>query len=314
LRILFITSTRIGDAVLSTGLLGWLIERHPEARITIACGPLAAPLFTALPGLERIITLRKRPGGLHWLELWRACVRVRWDLVVDLRRSAIAWMLPTRTRRRLPTSAAPLHRVALIGRTLGLDPPPAPRLWTTSQHDAAAAKLLADAGPVLAVAPGANWPAKTWPAARFAELVQRLTRADAPLAGAKAVIACAAVDEAGAGPVMDAVPASRRIALVGEDLLTVFAVLRGASLFIGNDSGLMHMAAAAGVPTLGLFGPTDDRLYGPWGPACAVARAEESVAEVSALSPSGNLMTGLAVETVEQAALALYGMGRARTP
>ena len=50
MRILFITATRIGDAVLSTGLLAHLIEHHPEARITIACGPVAAPLFSAVPG------------------------------------------------------------------------------------------------------------------------------------------------------------------------------------------------------------------------------------------------------------------------
>ena len=89
MKILYITSTRIGDAVLSTGLLGWLVEHLPEARVTIACGPLAAPLFAAVPGLERVIVLRKRPGGLHWLDLWRACLGVRWGLVVDLRRSAI---------------------------------------------------------------------------------------------------------------------------------------------------------------------------------------------------------------------------------
>jgi hypothetical protein len=58
----------------------------------------------------------------------------------------------------------------------------------------------------------------------------------------------------------------RLIDLVGRtDLLTIYACLKRVRLFIGNDSGLMHMAAAAGAPTLGLFGPSDDRLYGPWG-------------------------------------------------
>ena len=48
--ILFVTATRIGDAVLSTGLLHYLIERYPSARLTIAAGPIAAPLFEAVPG------------------------------------------------------------------------------------------------------------------------------------------------------------------------------------------------------------------------------------------------------------------------
>ncbi|MCG8512385.1 MAG: glycosyltransferase family 9 protein, partial [Rhodospirillales bacterium] len=54
MRILFITSNRIGDAVLSTGVLGHLLETYPKARITIACGPAPAPLFRAVPNLDRL--------------------------------------------------------------------------------------------------------------------------------------------------------------------------------------------------------------------------------------------------------------------
>src|SRR5471030_2087303 len=88
-RILFVTATRIGDAVLSTGLLAHLIERHPDARLTIAAGPVAAPLFEAVPGLERLIVMEKRRLAAHWLGLYRAVARRRWDIVVDLRGSAL---------------------------------------------------------------------------------------------------------------------------------------------------------------------------------------------------------------------------------
>src|SRR5579884_1716386 len=71
MRILFVTATRIGDAVLSTGLLAHLIERHPAARLTIAAGPAAAALFSAVPGLERLVVLDKRRWALHWLPLRR---------------------------------------------------------------------------------------------------------------------------------------------------------------------------------------------------------------------------------------------------
>ena len=97
--ILFVTATRIGDAVLSTGLLSHLVERHPGARLTIAAGPVAAPLFEAVPGLERVIAVTKR----RWRCIGcRFCARVagrRWDLVVDLRGSALAWMLRAGERR-----------------------------------------------------------------------------------------------------------------------------------------------------------------------------------------------------------------------
>ena len=85
MRILFVTATRIGDAILSTGLLSHLTDRYPEARITIASGPAVSPLFMAVPGLERVIELRKRRFSLHWLELWQQCISQRWDIVVDLR-------------------------------------------------------------------------------------------------------------------------------------------------------------------------------------------------------------------------------------
>jgi lipopolysaccharide export system permease protein len=73
MRILFITSTRIGDAVLSTGVLGHLIDRHPEARTTVVCGPAPASLFEALPNLERVIAITsaasagpKSTGSRSW--------------------------------------------------------------------------------------------------------------------------------------------------------------------------------------------------------------------------------------------------------
>ena len=70
MRILFVTSSRIGDAVLSTGLLDHLMRRYPEARFTVACGPVAAGLFAHMPQLERLIVFDKRRYGRHWLGLW----------------------------------------------------------------------------------------------------------------------------------------------------------------------------------------------------------------------------------------------------
>ena len=99
MRVLFVTATRIGDAVLSTGILSHLVERCPGARLTIAAGPLAAPLFAAVPGLERLIVVEKRRFGQHWLSLYRTVAARRWDIVVDLRGSALAWLLRARVRR-----------------------------------------------------------------------------------------------------------------------------------------------------------------------------------------------------------------------
>src|SRR5579863_4813246 len=116
MRILFITATRIGDAVLSTGVLAHLLDRHPKARFTIAAGPLAAPLFEAVPRLERVIVVdKRRRRGAHWLALWAKVVTTRWHLVVDLRGSALAYLV--RTHRRIVGRKGDLqvHRVRELG-------------------------------------------------------------------------------------------------------------------------------------------------------------------------------------------------------
>src|SRR5271154_4435854 len=160
--ILFVTATRIGDAVLSTGLLGALIERHAGARLTIAAGPVAAPLFEAVPGLRRLITIRKRPLAAHWLGLYGAVAARRWDVVVDLRGSALAWLLRAGERKVMGKGDAGEHRVRQLGRLFDLDPPPSPRLWTAPHHERAARALVPPNGPVLAIGPAANWRGKQW--------------------------------------------------------------------------------------------------------------------------------------------------------
>src|SRR6266446_4355196 len=147
MHILFVTATRIGDAMLSTGLLSYLIERHPGARLTIAAGPAAAPLFEAVPGLERVIVIEKRPWSLHWLSLFARTFGRRWDLVVDLRGSALAWILRAGERRVMAKGDPREHRVRQLARLFGLDPPPCPMIWTASHHDRAAETLVPPGGP-----------------------------------------------------------------------------------------------------------------------------------------------------------------------
>lgn len=142
MKILFVTATRIGDAALSSGMLAHLLGQHPGARVTVVCGAPAAPLFEAVPGLDRLRVIEKRS-------------------------------------------------------------------------------------------------------------------------------------------------------------------------FHGQRSGLMHVAAAAGTPTLGLFGPSPEWRYGPWGAHCAVARTRESCDELVGAPDfdhrsQRSLMEGLSVETAYDSLAHLY--------
>lgn len=312
MRILFVTANRVGDAVLSTGLIAHLAARHGDARFTIVAGPAAASLFRTVPGLEQLIAMEKRRYGTHWLTLWRRCVTTRWDLIVDLRRSALAYCLLGRQRYIIPPPDASLHRVRHVASTLGLrDEPPAPVLWT-GPEEAAARDRVPDGGPVLAVAPAANWRGKQWRTDRFAELAARLTGDDGILPDARVAVIAAESERPQATPVLEALPPGRRIDLVGAgDLPCVGACLRRCTFFIGNDSGLMHMAAAAGLPTLGLFGPSRPEHYAPWGPKGAFVRTARSYDELVGgpdydHRTTDTLMDSLTVDMAEEAARALW--------
>lgn len=275
-RILFITATRIGDAILSSGLLDHTLRAHPGARVTIACGPLAAPLFRAVPGLERVIVMTKKKGGGHWLDLWRQTVTRRWDIVIDLRESATSWFLLAGRRhvkRNWPGGDAPVHRVEEAAAFLNVSPPPSPVLWLDDLARARARALMPEA-PVLALAPAAAARFKEWAPERFADLALALTGPEGALPGAHVAIFGGPGDEATARAVTARLDAGRTHDFTGQlGLLETGACLARAALFVGNDSGLMHMAAAAGTATLGLFGPTDERIYGPWGRRTAAVRA-----------------------------------------
>jgi ADP-heptose:LPS heptosyltransferase len=280
LRILFITASRIGDAVLSTGLLAHLADSHPGARFTVACGAVAAPLFAPAPFVEKVLPMVKRKRAGHWRDLWLASVGHWWHRVVDLRGSAMAYVVPTLHRHVLKSSWEPKHRLLHLSSALGLDRALPPRLWHTQAQAAEAARLVPD-GPVLAVAPGANWGGKQWPAERFAQVAGRLTAPDGILPEAKVAVLASESERDGVRPLLDAIPDHRRVDLIGRaDLPTLQACLERCALFVGNDSGLMHMAAASRVPTLGLFGPSSEVFYGPWGEHCASVRGPRSFEDI----------------------------------
>jgi ADP-heptose:LPS heptosyltransferase len=292
MRILFVTSNRIGDAVLSTGLLDHLIRTYPQAQFSVACGTVAAGVFARMPNLERLITLEKQPRGGHWLPLWRMTVGTLWDLVVDIRASALSYLVPT--RRRAVMRKRPGHKIAQLAAILGLDPPPLPVAWTAPEDRLKAAALLPPGPPIIALGPTANWTGKIWPPDRFAALFHAL--ASGPIPGARAAILSGPGEQeaALAASLLRLLPAA--IDLCGKlTLPEAAACLARADLFVGNDSGLMHLAAASGTPTLGLFGPTPAAEYAPAGrcAAAAVARggSMEDLSVADALSAAEGLVT-----------------------
>lgn len=313
MRLLFVTSTRVGDAILSTGVLARLLDENPGAEVTIACGPAAASLFEGVPGVARVIVLDKMIGSLHWAYLWAQTAGHRWDVLVDLRNAPMTYLIRARTRYRMTRSRGEdVHRVKLLARVIGAEnDPPAPKMWVDQARRAKARQLIPDGGPVLAIGPTANWVGKQWRGKAFADLIQRLTAPDGILPGARVAIFGRDDERPMALPVIESVPKDRLLDLVGRiDLLTVYACLERSALYIGNDSGLMHLAAASGTPTLGLFGPSQAKHYAPWGDLCDHVQASLAYDEIFPENfdhrNTDTLMDSLSVDQAEQAARALW--------
>jgi ADP-heptose:LPS heptosyltransferase len=294
--ILFVTGSRIGDAILSSGLLKRLYDEIPQARFTIAAGPPAAPLFTQMPRVDEILIFEKAKFSAHWIDLWRRTYRRQWGLIVDLRGSGLSAFLQRRRRAvyRRTVEAEPIHKVIEAARLLHLEhDPPAPYLFTDADTEAAAEAFLGEGGPILAIAPGAHWVGKTWPAERFAEVASRLLGPDGPLPDGRLLILGDEADREAGQTLRLAVSRERAIGAPGQlDLLTSYACLKRVRLFIGNDSGAMHLAAAAGAPTLGLFGPSDDRRYAPWGPDSRALRGPRDFETIRRIDPDLSQVIG----------------------
>ena len=289
MRILFITATRLGDAVLATGLLDHLLQVHPDAHVTVACGTVAQGVFQRMPGLERIIVVEKRRFDLHWVMLWSQVAGRVWDLVVDLRGSALSFLLLARRRAIMRGGRRPGHRLTHIAGSMGLEPAPVPVAWTGAADRQRAAALLPVGGPLVGLGPTANWDGKIWPADRFVSLFRGLAER---FPGARPVIfgGPGELERKAAAPVLAALPGA--IDLVGGlSVPEAAACLARCMIFVGNDSGLMHLSAAAGAPTLGLFGPTPASEYAPSGRCTAVALADGAAGD----APMANLPVRVAL-------------------
>ncbi len=265
-HILVITLSNIGDAVMTTPVLEALHRRYPQAMIDLVTDRRSSEVFTHCPYRGRIVFKEKRAGWRGTLKLVRELRRMRYDLIVDLRTDGLAYLL--RARRRLtkwrcrPRGPHAVERhmgvIAILG---GLDIPPT-RIWLAPELERDAAQRLRPlpGGRWLALGPGANWAPKIWPAERFRALIAQLSDAfDGVilLGGPGDAERCREVARDCPLPCID---------LAGHTaLLEAAAVLARTTVFVGNDSGLGHLAAAVGTPTVTLFGPGEPQRYHPWG-------------------------------------------------
>ncbi len=302
MNILLVRLRLIGDVVFTTPAIRALRRHFPEARLTYLVEEAAAAIVRHNVHLDEVIVVPRSRGlarGSDDLKLAWQLRRRRFDLVIDFhggpRASWLTWLTGARERIgyevagrtwmytraiKRPRQLRPRHSVEnqwdlLAG--LGVDPPqPARDALEMSEDPAAIARVdarLAAAGltratPLVVVHVSAGNPFRRWPAAHFAVMVAGLvaadpTRAVVLTAGPSEAVAAERVGEMARTRVTG--PQADRILRVGEFDLAELRVLIGrAALYIGGDSGPLHVAGTTSTPVVGLFGPTLAVRSAPW--------------------------------------------------
>ena len=276
-RMLFITLSNVGDALLTTPVLQFLHRYDETAAIDIVGDARSSVLFRHCPYRGEIYHKQKRQFLRGTPALLLELRRKRYDLVVDLRTDILAWLV--RADKRLVKTAGggqahavERHFAAVSSLTEG-EEIPSTTLWLGQEDrdyaDGVCRQLPGNKW--LCIGPGANWEKKIWPAEKFAQTADELRN------GFDALVLLGNEADNRQAELVAARAALPCVNLCGRTtLLQAAAVLARMTLFLGNDSGLGHIAAAAGVPSFSLFGPGNPERYHPWGPRAAWLTAPDS--------------------------------------
>ena len=302
MQILLVRLRLIGDVVFTTPAIRALRRQYPHSRMTYLVESQAAPVVQGNPHLDEVLVAPRSSGARRIAADWRLgrqLARRRFDLAIDFhggpRSSWLTWL--SRAPRRVgyqvagrswmytdamarPRALRPRHSVQnqwdLLA-VLGIAPPTPGGDPVEMAEDAAArarvdqrlgAAGLGPATPLVVVHVSAGNPFRRWPAESFSALAAGLVQSDP----ARAVVLTSGPSEAEAAEAIGAraralsgSAAASRILRAGEfDLPELRALVARAALYIGGDSGPLHVAGTTRTPVVGLFGPTLAARSMPW--------------------------------------------------
>jgi ADP-heptose:LPS heptosyltransferase len=289
-RIVVLKTCCLGDVLMATALASALRQAWPSSHLAFATGPWSTAALLNNPHLDLVLTLPVdvvSPGETARLALLLRSHSFDWCLIPD--RSPVLGLaarlagIPVRIGLdsggrafacNLRVKVFPGHEMDLylaLARAVGIDPNGAlPTFVPGQQAEEWARQFLSQKGlaeqsfavlhPGGGDNPGAQMPSKRWPAVNYAWLADRLAAM-----GVHTVLVGADEDMQSAEEVAGAAT-SHPLNLAGRvSLAQVAALARRAALYVGNDTGVTHIAAAVGAPTLAIFGPTDPNRYAPRG-------------------------------------------------
>ena len=265
-KILFISLSNIGDAVMTTPVLQALHELYPEAVIDIVGDQRSSEIFKHCPYRGNIFHKQKN----RFLRGVPALIKNLWaqsyDLIVDLRTDGLAYLLPagkryTKLNRRKTGAHSVQQHLGIISK-IYQGAPPQCHVWTSSIDKKFAEESLGEyyGKKLLGLGTGANAKKKIWPKENYLALVEKVGN------DFDAVIFLGDDRDKEHSNYISSKIDIPCINLCGRtSILEAVAIQQCLEFFVGNDSGLGHLASAAGIPTLTVFGTGEPDRYRPWG-------------------------------------------------
>jgi heptosyltransferase-2 len=327
--VLIVPYVWIGDFVRCHSVVKVLRAQDPGLPVDILSSTLCAPLADYMPGVRKAVVVdlpRRRLPLARYFELadrlrdehyvqalillrtWKSALapylagiplrtgfvgELRYGLINDLRRG----------ERELPRMIDRMGALALLPTEALPAEWPLPELCVPEAEISAwrsARKLQEDGRPVVAFAPGAVGKGKAWPSAHYAALARGLVSDGAT------IWVLGGPNEAGLAAEIAASAGNHVRDLTGIDLRNAIIALATADAAVTNDSGLMHVAAAIGTPTIAIFGPTSPWHWAPLNPIAAILEPPGDETAKARARIEGNpavahrRTAGVAVETVLQ--------------
>jgi ADP-heptose:LPS heptosyltransferase len=262
-RILFITLSNIGDVILTIPTLLKLSKRYKNAKFDIVGDDRSKILFKYCPFINKFLIKDKSKGFMGTISLLRDIRKTNYDIAVDLRSDGLLYLIRADKKfhkiHNKNIHSIEKHYLSIKEEDKKI---PEPIIWLSNEEKKKARQLLPKSfKKILAFGLGANSSHKIWPTKFYAELGNMLKQQFdliVLIGDAKDNEFFSTFKKNYKGPLLN---------LSGKlDLLTTSAVLKKAQLFIGNDSGLGHIASAVNVNTFTIFGPGEPNRYRPWGP------------------------------------------------
>jgi len=295
-KILFICSNLIGDTILSSGVLKHLINLHKEAKITLVIGPTAAPLFKNYKNVEKVIIFKKKKFNLHWFNIFAKIYSIQWDIVVDFRSSILTYFLKHKTKYIFKKKIG-MHHIDQLNQSFGFL---CSNLFipTSFEEENKSNSFIEKSFKHIIVFPGGNWKPKIWSVENYNAVMEYISRKHEKI---KFILVGSKIEkDKYYDKLVKGIDKKLIIDLFGFNLTLTSAFMKKSDLFIGNDSGLMHLAVSSQVKVIALFGPTDDKTYAPYGNANIVIRTDESVDYFKSINIDKNksYMKSIKVDTV----------------